>query len=248
MSNSGDVERAPAGEPEVRAEASAERALDASAGDVLRPRAPAFTSERQTPVPFAPRTWQAPPPRASEWRPARRMPPVRRDADEPRWLRFTALTAKVAALLFIGYALMFNFSIVRGSSMAPGIHDGDRILVDHLSYVFQDVNRGDIVVLQYPLDPSLDYIKRVIGVPGDHVEIEGGTVWVNDVRLAEPYVSDRDPRTRLSAIVQPEHFFVLGDNRPHSSDSREFGQVPRDHLRGKVEVRVWPPERIGTLD
>lgn len=242
MSNEGDVDRAPANELEP---SSVAHTTGASHGAAPLPHGAPAGEPR---VPFAPRTWRPVTPQAPEWRPARRMPPVRRADDEPRFFKFVALTAKVAALLFIGYALMFNFSVVRGSSMAPGIHDGDRILVDHLSYVFREVRRGDIVVLQYPLDPSLDYIKRVIGLPGDRVEIHDGAVWVNDERLAEPYVSDRDPRTRLSAIVQPEHYFVLGDNRPHSSDSREFGQVPRDNLRGCVEVRVWPPERIGTLE
>lgn len=247
MSNEGDVDRAPASELEPSAVAPRTRTFDAPphAPDAPLPHG---VTDAEPRVPFAPRTWRPLPPRAPEWRPARRLPPARRAVDEQRFFKFVTLTAKAAALLFIGYALMFNFSVVRGSSMAPGIHDGDRILVDHLSYVFRDVQRGDIVVLQYPLDPSLDYIKRVIGVPGDRVEIHDGAVWVNDEPLAEPYVSDRDPRTRLSAIVQPEHFFVLGDNRPHSSDSREFGQVPRDNLRGRVEVRVWPPERIGTLE
>ncbi|MBK7874871.1 MAG: signal peptidase I [Planctomycetes bacterium] len=181
------------------------------------------------------------------WAPARRLPGTRTRSRNVA-LRSLWTSAKIGAVLFVAYGLMFNFSVVRGSSMAPGIHDGDRILVDHLSYVFQDVHRGDIVVLQYPLDPSLDYIKRVIGLPGDHVEIHDGAVWVNGERLREPYVAEEDARARLAITVAPEHFFVLGDNRPHSSDSREFGQVPRQNLRGKVEVRVWPPERIGTLE
>lgn len=181
------------------------------------------------------------------WRPARRMPNARGESASVV-LRSLWTSTKIGAVLFVAYGLMFNFSVVRGSSMAPGIHDGDRILVDHLSYVFQDVHRGDIVVLQYPLDPSLDYIKRVIGLPGDRIEIHDGGVWVNGAQLREPYVAEQDARARLAITVEPEHFFVLGDNRPHSSDSREFGQVPRQNLRGKVEVRVWPPERIGTLD
>lgn len=199
-------------------------------------------------------SWVPPPTAANapvlepEWRPARRMP-APRVTDGPRLLLRSLWTStKIGAVLFVAYGLMFNFSVVRGSSMAPGIHDGDRILVDHLSYVFQEVNRGDIVVLQYPLDPSLDYIKRVIGVPGDRVEIRGGSVFVNGERLDEPYVSEQDPRARCSVVVDPEHYFVLGDNRAHSSDSREFGQVPRANLRGKVDVRIWPPERIGVLD
>jgi len=187
------------------------------------------------------------------WRPAARVAPAAAHAaggpqrsEASRRRLWTAL--RLGAVLLLLYGLMFNFSVVRGSSMTPGIRDGDRILVDHFSYVFGEVHRGDIVVLQYPLDPALDYIKRVIGLPGDQVEIRAGAVWVNGERLDEPYVAAPDPRTRLATVVEPEHYFVLGDNRPHSSDSREFGQVPRDHLRGKVDVRVWPPERIGTLE
>jgi len=168
--------------------------------------------------------------------------------NDPTWIGGALLTAgKLALLTFIAYGLMFNFSVVRGSSMSPGIHDGDRILVNHLSYLFEDVHRGDIVVLQYPLDPSLDYIKRVIGLPGDEIRIDAHGVRVNGQRLDEPYVATQDSRAELVSRVEPDHYFVLGDNRPHSSDSREFGQVPRENLRGKVDLRIWPPSRAGTL-
>jgi len=152
----------------------------------------------------------------------------------------------VAAGLVL-YVLAFNLSVVRGSSMAPGIHDGDRILVDQLSYLFQDVERGDVVVLRYPLDPEVDYIKRVVGLPGDLVVMAGGELWVNGARLEESYVAEADPYTHLCEEVAPEHYFVLGDNRRHSSDSREFGQVHRSLLRGKVDVRLWPPSRMGRV-
>jgi signal peptidase I len=142
---------------------------------------------------------------------------------------------------------LFHVSVVRGSSMAPGIHDGDRIVVDHFAYLFEPVDRGDIVVLKYPLDPSLDYIKRIIGLPGDEIVIEGGSVWVNGKALEEPYVASADPLSRSFVRVQPAHYFVLGDNRPRSSDSREFGQVPMDYVRGRVEARLWPISRIGTI-
>ncbi len=155
---------------------------------------------------------------------------------------------QLGVLLLVAYGLVFNFSIVRGSSMRPGIEDGDRIVIDHLSYVLGGVKRGDIVVLEYPLDPSVDYIKRVIGLPGDEVRIDGRDVCVNGVRIDEPYVDVPDPRTHLSLVVQPGTYFVLGDNRCHSSDSREFGLVPRENLVGKVDLRVWPPQRAGLLD
>jgi signal peptidase I len=157
------------------------------------------------------------------------------------WLRM-AVTGLVL------YAGAFHLSVVRGSSMAPSIHDGDRILIDPLSALLQGVRRGDIVVLKYPLDPSVDYIKRVIGLPGDEVLIEAGEVWVNGLRLEEPYVGAPDPFCSLRTQVKPAHYFVLGDNRQRSCDSREFGQVPQDYVRGKVELRLWPLGRAGLID
>lgn len=201
-----------------------------------------------------------PSPRVETWRPSALLAPEgevararraleRRDREKKnRLLSALATGLKIGLVLFVTYGLVFNFSVVRGSSMSPGIHDGDRILVDHLTYLFRDVHRGDIVVLQYPLDPTLDYIKRVIGVPGDKIEIDHGHVSVNGDRLDEPYIAEPDPRTRLSEIVGPDSYFVMGDNRPHSSDSREFGLVPRENLVGLVNVRVWPPARAGVLD
>jgi signal peptidase I len=162
-----------------------------------------------------------------------------------RWL---GGVAQVLALCAIFYLCLFNLSVVRGSSMAPRIHDGDRILIDHLSYLFHGIERGDIVVLKYPLDPSVDYIKRVIGLPGDEIDIERGDVRVNGVLVAEPYVGTNDFLARVHVKVEPAHYFVLGDNRPRSCDSREFGFVPAEYVRGKVELRVWPPSRVGVID
>lgn len=155
---------------------------------------------------------------------------------------------QTAGLALLTYVCLFHLSVVRGSSMAPSIHDGDRILIDPVSYLFGEIERGDIVVLQYPLDPSVDYIKRVVGLPGDEVEIEAGAVWVNGLRLQEPYVLGPDPGTSLRVEVLPAHYFVLGDNRARSCDSREFGLVPQGYVRGKVELRVWPPARAGRID
>ena len=155
---------------------------------------------------------------------------------------------QIGSLAVLAYLCLFNFSVVRGSSMAPRIHDGDRILIDHFSYLFSTVQHGDIVVLKYPLDPSVDYIKRVIGLPGDEVLLENGRVWVNGDEVEEPYVGAPDRMTRMSVRVKPAHFFVLGDNRRRSCDSREFGLVPKDYVRGKVEMRVWPLARLGRID
>jgi signal peptidase I len=157
---------------------------------------------------------------------------------------------RVLVLAFLCWGLLFNFSEVRGSSMEPGIHDRDRILVDHFSYLFTSVERGDVVILRYPLDPSLDYIKRVVGLPGDEIWLEDGELRVNGEKVEETYLQGEsaDEYTRMRVRVRPGHYFVLGDNRMRSSDSREFGQVPGEYLRGKVQVRVWPPSRLGWID
>jgi signal peptidase I len=146
------------------------------------------------------------------------------------------------------YTLFLNLSVVRGSSMAPGIQDGDRILVEPWSYLLGGVERGDVVVLRYPLDPEVDYIKRIIGLPGDRVTMARGKVWVNGALLSEPYVAAIDPSSVLSLIVEPGSYFVLGDNRPRSSDSREFGLVPEAYVRGRVDLRLWPPGRAGWVE
>lgn len=165
----------------------------------------------------------------------------------PFWRRLAG-GSRLTLLALAAYAVVFNLSVVRGSSMEPAIRDGDRILVEPWSYLLGDIRRGDVVVLRYPLDPRVDYIKRVIGLPGDRVTLIDGHVWVNGDLLDEPYVEDVDHGSYLSAVVEPGHYFVLGDNRPRSSDSREFGLVPAANVRGRVDVRLWPPARAGWID
>jgi signal peptidase I len=159
-----------------------------------------------------------------------------------------ASVARFATLLLVSYSLFFNLSVVRGSSMAPGILDGDRILVEPWSYLLGPVERGDVVVLRYPLDPDVDYIKRIIGLPGDHVRLAGGRVAINDAWLQEPYVAEVDAGSELDLLVPDGNYFVLGDNRPRSSDSREFGCVPEAFVRGRVDLRLWPPARAGLVE
>ena len=163
------------------------------------------------------------------------------------WLMLTGV--KLVLPLAVLASLCFNYSEVRGASMMPGIADHDRILVDHVTYAFAPVERGDVIVLRYPLDPSMDYIKRVVGLPGDEVVIQHGAVWVNGDPVEEPYVNVKslDPFTSVRTTVKEGHYFVLGDNRIRSSDSREFGQVRQELVRGLVRLRVWPPQRIGWI-
>jgi signal peptidase I len=162
-------------------------------------------------------------------------------------LQTALLGGRMAVVALLVWLLLFQVSVVRGSSMTPGIVDGDRILIEPWSYWMGAVRRGDVVVLRYPVDPSVDYIKRVVGLPGDLVAMAGGRVWVNGTLLDEPYAIS-DPLTWQVEHVRDGHYFVLGDNRPRSADSREFGQVAAELLRGRVDLRVWPPRRAGILE
>jgi signal peptidase I len=151
------------------------------------------------------------------------------------------------AVFAILWSLGFHVSEVRGSSMAPSIFDADRIMVDEVSHRLRPVSHGEVVVHRFPGDPSLRYVKRVIGLPGDEVDLRDGRVWRNGELLEEAYVAALgvDPHARVHTVVQPGHLFVLGDNRPRSSDSRDFGQVSQDLLVGTVRATLWPLDRVG---
>jgi signal peptidase I len=187
-------------------------------------------------------------PGAAEAQRAELAPQAQAEPARREWLGVFGDAARVGLMVLLFHAVLFNLSVVRGNSMSPGIHDGDRILVEPWSYSLGAVEHGDVVVLRYPLDPSVDYIKRVIGVPGDRVTLAGGRVWVNGELLEEPYVADQDPTYYESVQVREGCYYVLGDNRPRSSDSREFGQVPEEYLRGRVDLRLWPLSRLGFID
>ena len=165
----------------------------------------------------------------------------------PRLGRRLLSSVRTSLFLLVAYTLTFHTPVVRGSSMLPGLQDGDRILVEPWTDLF-GYERGDVCVLRYPLDPTVDYVKRVIGLPGDHVVLGGGRLWVNGELVDEPYVESIDPGAYVATVVDDGHYFVLGDNRPRSSDSREFGQVAGELMRGRVELRMWPLSRVGFLN
>ncbi len=157
------------------------------------------------------------------------------------------------ALIAIIYTLVNLASarfIVEGQSMYPNFDSDQFILVSRVNYMLGDPQRGQIVVFQYPNDPEQDYIKRVIGVPGDVVEIRETQVYVNGTALNEPYINE--PCTPVSCpnktwTLGGDEFFVMGDNRNHSSDSRAFGPVARHFLIGEALVRYWPPTAWGII-
>ena len=138
---------------------------------------------------------------------------------------------------------------VQGASMQPRIEDNERILVNKFIYRFQGVERGDVVVFYYPRDPSVSYIKRVIGLPGDRVEIREGSVYVNAEPIQEPYLLPdyRDHYDMSETTVERGHYFVMGDHRSSSMDSRSFGSVPEKYIYGKAAFCVWPIAKTGRV-
>ena len=139
---------------------------------------------------------------------------------------------------------------VEGTSMLPRIVDQERIFVNRFIYHLSDIQRGDIVVFWYPKDPSKSFIKRVIGLPGDIVRIEQGRVFVNNRILGETYLDPRyvDHESYGPERIAPDHFFVLGDHRNSSNDSRNWGLVPRRNIYGKAIFRYWPVSRLGSIE
>ena len=133
--------------------------------------------------------------------------------------------------------------------MLPTLHSGERLLIDKLTYRFRDPARGEIVVFRYPRDPSHYFIKRIIGLPGDHVVISSGYVYVNGVRLVEEYTSSLTLGSDREYVVPPGSYFVLGDNRNNSQDSRTpfVGYVPRSLIVGRAVLRYWPITRAEIL-
>lgn len=141
--------------------------------------------------------------------------------------------------------------IVSGASMDDTFHDGEYLIVDQVSYYFEEPQRGDVIVFKYPKDPSKFFIKRVIGLPGDTVTIENSTVTItNDTHpggfaLEEPYVASMQPEPILVEELGEREYFVMGDNRDHSSDSRRWGVLQKERIVGRAFIRLFPPNELG---
>ncbi len=158
----------------------------------------------------------------------------------------TVIPALVIALviqLFLAQATR-----VYGQSMEPNLHTDQRLVVEKVSYRLHAPRRGDVVVLHLPDRGSELLIKRVIGLPGETVEIRNGTVYINGEPLDEPYVTHRSSETLAPRTVPPLHVFVLGDNRSASNDSRVFGPVHRNNIVGRAWLSYWPPSLIGWVE
>ena len=162
------------------------------------------------------------------------------------WARDLLVSLAISAFIII---FLYQPVKVEGTSMMPGLEDQERIFVNKFVYRWEPIQRGDIVVFRYPRDTSKSYIKRVIGVAGDHVRIENGQVFVNSESLDEDYVpSDyADARSYPEITVPTNCFFVLGDHRTMSNDSRDFGPVNERFIYGKAVFGYWPMEKLGRL-
>jgi len=155
------------------------------------------------------------------------------------WFK-TLASAAVYATLIVTFG--FQVARVEGMSMAPTLEDQDRLIVNKLIYRFEEPRRSDIVMLYYPLDPDKSFVKRVIGEEGDTVRVVDGRVYVNDVPVPDDYVpSEYRSHDDWGPQVIPEgYYFVMGDHRNNSSDSRHWGYVPKKYIIGKVQLRWWP--------
>jgi signal peptidase I len=164
------------------------------------------------------------------------------------WIRDLFISVILAILVIL---FLYQPVKVEGTSMMPALVDQERIFINKFVYRLGlgSIERGDMVVFWYPGDTTKSYIKRIIGVPGDTVEVDNGAVIVNGHRLEETYVVDeyRDRQSMSPFKVQPDEYFVLGDHRSSSNDSRSWGTVPRRYIYGKAVFVYWPIEKMGLL-
>ncbi len=159
-----------------------------------------------------------------------------------RELLETVISAGIIAFIIITF--IGQVTVVRGASMEPTLHDRERLIANKISYRFESPERNEIIIFKPPIGIKRNYIKRIIGIPGDKIEIVNGKIYVNDQVLKEPYVKYRSNENMPPTIVPADSFFVLGDNRPNSSDSRYWGFVPRKNVVGKAWVVFWPLNKI----
>jgi len=203
----------------------------------MEPSSPNHSTSDQTTVP-GPSSTSSPLARTPDSSP--------RDGGLRLWLR-DLLVSAAASILIITF--LYQPVRVEGTSMLPRLEDQDRLFINKFVYHFTSIERGDVVVFHYPRDPEKSYIKRVIAVSGDRLEIDNGTVWVNGKRQIENYVPReyRDSRSYPETVVPEDSYFMMGDHRSISSDSREFGPVARSLIYGKAVFVYWPARDAGVV-
>jgi len=162
------------------------------------------------------------------------------------WMRDLVISLAISAFIIV---FLYQPVKVEGTSMMPSLDDQERIFINKFVYRIEPIQRGDIVVFRYPRDPAKSFIKRVIGVAGDHVHIVDGRVYLNGKMLVEDYIPAiyQDGRSHPELIVPPDTYFVLGDHRSLSNDSRDFGPVDASYIYGKAVFGYWPMDKLGRL-
>jgi len=173
-------------------------------------------------------------------------------AREFAWEVAKVVVCAVAIALTIRYFLFQPF-IIQGSSMEPNFHESDYLIVDEISYRFRAPERGEVIVFRYPLDPTKRFIKRVIGLPGETVSIKDGKVTIikdgQAFVLRESYIPENLKAPDMNSdTLKPGQYFVLGDNRPYSSDSQDWGELPKENIIGKVQLRLWPLNSLAKIE
>ncbi|MBN1778786.1 MAG: signal peptidase I [Candidatus Buchananbacteria bacterium] len=169
------------------------------------------------------------------------------------WEILKIVVISLVIIVPVRYFLIKPF-YVKGASMEPNFHDYQYLIIDELTYRFNAPQRGDVVVFRYPVDPNQYFIKRVIGLPGEEVKIKNGLVTIINAQhpagvvLNEPYLPfGLQTNHDLDVSLDAQHYFLMGDNRPNSLDSRIFGPVDGNHIIGRVLLRGWPIDKIGYL-
>jgi signal peptidase I len=162
------------------------------------------------------------------------------------WMRDLIISLAISAFVIV---FLYQPVKVEGTSMMPTLDDQERVFINKFVYRLEPIERGDVVVFHYPHDPAKSYIKRVVAVAGDRVRIEDGVVFVNGRRLREGYVPDEyeDVRSYPETLVPNHAYFVLGDHRNLSNDSRDFGPVDERYIYGKAVFGYWPFAKLGKL-
>lgn len=160
----------------------------------------------------------------------------------------------VLAVMVMIYLFIMSPQEINGASMEPNFHNGEYILTNKIIYRIEQPQRGDVIIFKSPRNKEVDYIKRIIGLPGDRVSVKSNAIYVNEEKVAEPYLQPGVTIFGMSylkegqeATVPEGMYFVLGDNRPHSSDSRDFGPIPKDEIIGKAFLRYWPFSEFGVV-
>jgi len=161
------------------------------------------------------------------------------------FLREILGTILLAVVIFLLLQATVQSFIIVGSSMEPNLHEGERLLVNKVVYKIHEPERGDIIVFRPPTSQRADYIKRVIALPGDTVEIKIDVVYVNGSPLDEPYIGSHPSYSKKKKKIPENNYFVLGDNRNNSNDSHNNWTVPRENIIGKAWLIIWPPSQWG---